>query len=548
MALKKLKPEDQTAGFDLDDLRKKAESPSSVVSTVYHCTLVTPMFGGGVKAREVDENQPIRAAAIRGQLRFWWRLLNRLDGQGEVKESQALFEEEREIWGGLGDVKTLARSRVWLRVRNVKGVKTTPAAKIVIKKGKERIDWGELNDVSYVLFSATSADNSKPEGFIAKLLMPGARFDLEIGWHGPEDPKKWGAVREAVACWASFGGVGARTRRGCGAIKVTDATGVLLSLPKDRLEECGCQIRVTNEFGSAREAWRYAVGRLKKFRQGEGFARNAGDGKTPGQSRWPEADSIRRITGIYYRDETGKDHKPKNSPEVAFPRAFFGMPIITQFKDGNKKSVGYSDRLDPYDTELIPAELAKTEVQDKRYNRMASPLILRPVPAAGGKWRAVALCLPLDHLDSIGLVLRANDGKKDVKKRLARPDWWQDDFAKGFDPMRSRAEKNPLKAFMGYFSDGESESLDCTPSGHNEVGQHGGRHTFERPELKKISRYAIEVQVEGAKITLLRGEAEKCYSKLGDYARNRLDSNKKFNRLRLILEGDKFVDLKEYPE
>lgn len=39
------------------------------------CELVTPMYGGGVQAAMPDVSMPIRATAIRGQLRFWWRLL-----------------------------------------------------------------------------------------------------------------------------------------------------------------------------------------------------------------------------------------------------------------------------------------------------------------------------------------------------------------------------------------------------------------------------------------------------------------------------------------
>ena len=35
------------------------------------CTLITPMFGGGVTPGEVDRDLPIRAGALRGQLRFW---------------------------------------------------------------------------------------------------------------------------------------------------------------------------------------------------------------------------------------------------------------------------------------------------------------------------------------------------------------------------------------------------------------------------------------------------------------------------------------------
>ena len=39
------------------------------------CELVTPMYGGGVDAATVDLKMPIRVSAIKGQLRFWWRLL-----------------------------------------------------------------------------------------------------------------------------------------------------------------------------------------------------------------------------------------------------------------------------------------------------------------------------------------------------------------------------------------------------------------------------------------------------------------------------------------
>lgn len=40
-----------------------------------YCELVTPLHGGGVVARESDDKLPVRVTAIRGQLRFWWRLL-----------------------------------------------------------------------------------------------------------------------------------------------------------------------------------------------------------------------------------------------------------------------------------------------------------------------------------------------------------------------------------------------------------------------------------------------------------------------------------------
>ena len=58
--------------------------------------LITPMFGGGYKAREVDPLQPIRPAAIRGHLRFWWRAT-----AGARYTSVAdLHKAETELWGG----------------------------------------------------------------------------------------------------------------------------------------------------------------------------------------------------------------------------------------------------------------------------------------------------------------------------------------------------------------------------------------------------------------------------------------------------------------
>ena len=36
-------------------------------------TLLTPLFGGGVEPREADPVSVVRATAVRGHLRFWWR-------------------------------------------------------------------------------------------------------------------------------------------------------------------------------------------------------------------------------------------------------------------------------------------------------------------------------------------------------------------------------------------------------------------------------------------------------------------------------------------
>ena len=77
-----------------------------------HCELVTPLHGGGVVARESDEKLPVRVTAIRGQLRFWWRLLAH---QKWDLSGKSLREAEFRLWGGIGE--EAAASLVFLRVQ-----------------------------------------------------------------------------------------------------------------------------------------------------------------------------------------------------------------------------------------------------------------------------------------------------------------------------------------------------------------------------------------------------------------------------------------------
>lgn len=76
-----------------DAARPSAGSGPSERVVTAHCTLITPMFGGGVTAGEVDPEMPIRASALRGQLRFWWRLLH-----GAGKKPADLFADESDLW------------------------------------------------------------------------------------------------------------------------------------------------------------------------------------------------------------------------------------------------------------------------------------------------------------------------------------------------------------------------------------------------------------------------------------------------------------------
>jgi CRISPR-associated protein Cmr1 len=379
----------------------------------YRCKLVTPMYGGGVDAGKVDEKMPIRATAIRGQLRYWWRIAHRQQFIREGKlDSQAMFLRERELWGGLGDAETLAASKVVIKLSgSVANAVFAPAAKYVKKSDgsfKTMPDWEPWAE-GYSLFPAQGkASRAGVETPPPKLLKPGAEWDMSINLPVLQDDDHR-ETETALLWWATFGGIGARTRRGLGAVEVSavSADGVITSLPSITPQQAK-DIGVTLVFrgksdaaaSSALVAWKEAVKAMRLFRQGEGIGRNPGQEQNPpGRSRWPEPDAIRRHANTH-----AALHAPTHPAEQRFPRAAFGLPIIFHFKDKGKG--------DPQDSTLSPEGL----------DRMASPIILRPYKQEDGRWRAVALRLPYGHVAQMDLSLTVKGVRNPLL--LQRGGWW----------------------------------------------------------------------------------------------------------------------------
>jgi CRISPR-associated protein Cmr1 len=213
-------------------------------------------------------------------------------------------------------------------------------------------------------------------------------------------------VEAALWAWETFGGVGARTRRGFGALRCisTQENGrnVAVRLPQagqvqvktwlaERFREYvvgenwpknvphlalkTIKPVVHKEYSSALSIWKYLIGRLRDFRQMRFGGRY-------GPSQWPEANEIRRRFG-------------SEAPGVsAFPRAAFGLPIIFHFKDQNNG--------DPRDTTLVWRGADGT-----LHDRFASPLILRPLGCEGGQAVGLAAILAgtgvRDALDTLVL-------------------------------------------------------------------------------------------------------------------------------------------------
>ena len=165
-------------------------------------------------------------------------------------------------------------------------------------------------------------------------------------------------------------------------------------------------IKASNQ--DALACWKDAIQLLKEFRQGKsrpGVNLGRDPGTTPnrpGRSRWPEPEAIRELI-LLQRELPArpaapfrKKWHPKDArmPGSFFPRAELGMPIIFEIRG---EGVPDSPSRKP-DIDIKP-----TLQFSKDSDRMASPVILRPVRFSNGKSAALMGVLTTVPLQSAWL-------------------------------------------------------------------------------------------------------------------------------------------------
>ena len=281
--------------------------------------------------------------------------------------------------------------------------------------------------LAYVFFPA---DNDKDTGVSHDVLREGLHFTLQLRFAAAVSETQRQQVIETLRWWANFGGLGARNRRGTGAVQVEQANtlpSLQTPVSKQEAEQAGCHLVLRNNtYADPVTAWKQAITRLRDFRQKAGLGRNppgkeAGNKKPAGRSRWPEADAVHRLSGQH-----AAMHAPEHLAGNVFPRGMFGMPIIFYF-------VG---RGEPADHQLQP--------QSK--DRMPSPLILRPYHDGNGQWFAAALLLPHDLLQQMPVVLQRGSEKTYPAKL------WEKRLAASVEPIKTQQADDPLHAFLHYFA------------------------------------------------------------------------------------------------
>lgn len=418
-------PKKQFSETVVPEIAPKADNR---VTEIRRYKLITPLFGGGVEAHKADPITVIRGASVRGQLRFWWRATRGGQFGGDLKKMR---EAEQAIWGTAakkGEVKS-GPSEVVLDVKVLNHGKPFRAED---RRGNPVRNIGEPNSIySYVAFPLRDSSDA--------VILQDIEFELTARY--PVEVQN--EVQAALWAWETFGGIGARTRRGFGALQLTHVNGKEVQLPTSaRLQEHvnnGFQQHFVSGKGyrgvphlmsghvvvvpkskrsEALQTWQYLFEKMKQFRQ----SRYDKNGRPFGRSKWPESDAIRRLTGQHSRG-----HEPKHSVKDRFPRAQFGLPIIFKFKEDDEK-MG-----DPSQSTLKP----------QGSERWASPLILRPIACSDGY---------------IGLAIRLASSPKDVDggivleegNKRVHPAEWQIDSKEAAQIEPLHGQPDVIAAFLEY--------------------------------------------------------------------------------------------------
>ena len=419
--------------------------------------LITPMMGGGVSKACVNELKPIRESEVKHHLRWWWRrlarygLLPEVDGKRPDSLSRsALYEAERKRFGGVEskDKTTPSQVRVWIEITKEGGMWSPnqfPHA---------RYAWFPLIRTQY---EAT--------------LLLGVEFTVFVEC----EPDFRNEISEAARWWINFGGVGARNNRGMGSLQPTNVEQPYSLVGEDEAAQCGMQLKVDVTKGvtsnDAVRCWSQAIDWMRRYRQGHdpndprlkfntsGSPLTAGIGDAvrpagvltsqyrPGRSRWPDANSVRKIFGI--PGSVAYQHIA-NSYAPSFPKATLGMPVAGAAIKGS------------HDGEF---SYGSFEISPVNGDRLSSPVRVKARATSAGGYEPIAITF-LDHRD-FAMQLQAKVSftvSKNVKfKPLAGsgnyPAWIpMQPFPPPVELLGGSLATDPIDGFMRFFGDATKAS------------------------------------------------------------------------------------------
>lgn len=441
----------------------KPQVQEHIVTQKRHYLLMTPLFGGGAIAGKRDAVTIIRGTEIRGCLRFWWRALY----GGRYSAADEMKKAEDTLWGKATTAKEENPQRNDETVQMTVEVQKTgrAIAPFLVESDEDqkkhdtrgnnkrktkywKSSYNKTSDVpQYVAFMFRLSDEEKEQKArpANKLVYADIEFTVTLSYPRIHQQD----IAGALWAWETFGGIGARTRRGFGALRLEsilegenipveferpaadnvagwikeqiERFHTASSIPMKGLAPKGTpclatdmEVRALPSCDTAMQAWEKVIAKLAGFRQYPNGRR------TPfGPSLWPEADAIKE------KNHTSRYLSPK------FPRAAFGLPIVFHF--------------------LKRPDLKNLTLQGAQegFDRLASPLLLRPLYCQDGKTVGLAAVLKNRMFPPGGIVL-VDPNTPHTEPLPVDPSLNDADVSK-IQPLHG--ESDVLRAFMKYFGE-----------------------------------------------------------------------------------------------
>lgn len=265
---------------------------------------ITPTFLSGANQSKAE----LRAASIKGLLRFWWRTLQ---AEADLKE---LRKKEAKIFGSSDE--GVGGSCFAIRIANSGNIKTIkdkfPKQNITVtSKGKSF----PVNILEYLAYGTLEYRKGEGNVFIREYIPTKTNFELNLNFYDTAWQKE---ILKAMYVFSLFGGIGSRSRNGFGSFTVLNLQEVFSDLCKNYpLDGLGKLINKTEPLSYP------------------SFAKSTKLFKTKtSHSSWDAA--LAEIGKLYRSIRSGEikhNNKPFENKHSYDNRQYIGSPLIVDKKD-----------------------------------------------------------------------------------------------------------------------------------------------------------------------------------------------------------------------
>lgn len=316
------------------------QTPPVMIRQTYEIEIITPCFLGGA---EPEQRAEIRASSIRGQLRWWFRVLGGFKSLAE--KNLSVGQQEDMIFGAIADN---AKGNAGLLT--VREFGSSPSSDVRDDKAMNATIY---DDRGYFLFPLRATDRGKTSHARA-VLNPNMQarspsFNLAIVWRGNSKLKN--DFDSLIHVFTCLGSLGFRGRRAMGALALKNPSMTLASALEGFSYSRAIDIRAiscTDGSTTINVLARW----LKSWKAHGHTGQNTPEQSSPG-FRFAKHDHDVAVSGGDY------GYRPA-----------LGLPLLTKYGNWN-------------------AELPPRSKQTA--GRFASPVILRPHKDANGKWHALVI-------------------------------------------------------------------------------------------------------------------------------------------------------------